>query len=66
MKHGEQRSGGEQRVGSVIVCELLSHYDNDPAHPKTFLSRVHPHERRPPRHGRDARPGGHPPYCQES
>jgi hypothetical protein len=32
MKRGEQRSGGEQRVGSVIVCELLSHYDNDPAH----------------------------------
>jgi hypothetical protein len=30
MKRGEQRSGGEQRVDSVIVCELLSHIDSDP------------------------------------
>jgi hypothetical protein len=26
----DQRSGGGQRVGRVIVCELLSHSDNDP------------------------------------
>ncbi len=39
MKHEDQRSGGGQGVGNVMVREWLSHRDNDPLHTGRFAKR---------------------------